>query len=176
MCHHRAGTSQRRVLPPSSATIEALRRAGPLLDSFDIDLPLVRSTPVGRTALAFLNEVAGNSEDASCLSEELMALVEIVQEELLELDMDDLAQWLSGLNVTPSRTDAAEHFWDVFAPDSAGLLGSWDKQVAHLREQLLVTIDPTKHSRSDGHILSRPTCCWPRLTPAMNIGGTSIIR
>ena len=145
--------SQRRVLPPSNATIKALCHRGPLLDSFDIDLPFVRSTPVGRIALAFLSEVSGTSDDTSCLSQELMALAEIVQEELLELDMDDLAQWLSGLNVAPSRTDAAEHFWDVFAPDSAGLLGSWDEQVAHVREQRLVTIDPTKHSRPDGHIL-----------------------
>jgi hypothetical protein len=98
--------SQRRVLPPSNATIEALCHPGPLLDSFDIDLPLVRSTPVGRTALAFLSEVAGTSDDSSCLSQELMALAEIVQEELLELDMDDLAQWLSGLNVAQhGRTD-----------------------------------------------------------------------
>ena len=145
--------SQRRALPRSNAAIEALCHQGPLLDSFDIDLPLVASTPAGRTALAFLSEVAGIPDDASCLSQELMTLAEIVQEELLELDTDDLAQWLSGLNVAPSCTDAAEHFWEVFAPNSAGLLGSWDKQVAHVREQRLVTIDPIEHVLSDGHIL-----------------------
>jgi len=145
--------SQRRTLPPSNAAIEALCCAGPLLDSFDIELSTVRSTPAGRTALAFLNEVAGSSDDASCLSPELMALARAVREELLELDMGDLARWLGGLDVAPPRADAAEHFWDVFAPDSAGLLGSWEIQVAHVREQRLVTIDPIKHSRPDGHIL-----------------------
>jgi hypothetical protein len=145
--------SQHRVHPSSNAVIEALCCDGPLLDSFGIDLPVVRSTPAGRTALAFLSEIAGTSADASCLSQELMALVEIVQEDLTGLDMDRLAQWLGGLDAAPLPTDAAERFWDVFAPDSAGLLDSWDKQIAHVREKRLVTIDPIEHGRSDGHIL-----------------------
>jgi hypothetical protein len=109
--------------------------------------------PAGSTALAFLSEVAGTSDDVSWLSQELTALAQIVRKELLELDMDGLAQWLGGLDVAPLRSDAAEHFWDVFAPHSAGLLGSWDEQVAHVREQRRVTLDQIERSRSDGHIL-----------------------
>jgi hypothetical protein len=145
--------SQHRVPLSSNAVIKALCCDGPLLDSFGIDLPVVRSTPAGSTALAFLSEIAGTSDDASCLSRELMALVEIVQEDLAELDLDRLAQWLGGLDAAPQRTDAAERFWDVFAPHLAGLLVSWDKQIVHVREHRLVTIEPIEHSRSDGHIL-----------------------
>jgi hypothetical protein len=82
-----------------------------------------------------------------------MALAPIVRDELAELDMDDLAQWLEALDVPPSRNDAAERFWSVFAPDSAGLLGSWDTQVARVRQQRLITVDPIESGIPSGHIL-----------------------
>ena len=141
------------ISPSPTTVISALCCDGPLLDSFDIDLRIVRFTLAGRTALAFLSEVAGTSDDASCLSQELMALVTIVREGLAELDMDNLAQWLGGLDTAPLLADAAERFWNVFAPDSAGLLGSWDKHVARVREQRLVTIDPIERVHPDGRIL-----------------------
>ena len=147
------GMSRQRISPSARTVVNALCRDGPVLNSFGIDLPIVRSTPAGRTALTFLSEVAGTPDDASSLSHELLALARTVREELAELDMDELAQWLGGLDAAPMTSDTAEHYWDVFAPDSAGVLGSWDKRVARLRDQRLVVVDKEGQTHSDGHIL-----------------------
>jgi hypothetical protein len=147
-------TPGRHPSAPSNAIVDALCSAGPLLDSFDIDLSSVRSTSAGRSALAFLGHIAGKPDDTSSLSGELVDLANAVREELDELDTDGLAQWLGELEVPPSRGDAAERFWRVFAPESAGLLNSWDEQVARVRRQRLVTVDPIDRGLpTERHIL-----------------------
>lgn len=82
-----------------------------------------------------------------------MTLVQIVREELVELRMDDLALWLQGLAAPPLPDEAAERFWEVFAPDSAGLLDSWGEQVTDLRDRRLISIDMVDGDHPDGHIL-----------------------
>jgi len=133
--------------------IEALCSEGPLLDSFNIDLRTVQSTPAGRAALAFLREVAGIADDSTSIPRDLMALVPAVHEELVALDVDDLALWIQGLDAPPLAAEAAECFWEVFAPGSAGLVGSWGEQVARVRDQRLVTVDPLERVPLDGNIL-----------------------
>lgn len=145
---------------PFATVLGALCSDGPILDAFAVSTADIEHGTAADLALEFLRSLTNGlgataptpSSHADTL-ERLGRLADPVREELERLSLRPLARWIQGIAETPTPNEAAEHFWEVFSPNSVGLLDSWDHQVESLREQRSVTIAPDGFAKNTGHIL-----------------------
>ncbi|MEN8237621.1 MAG: hypothetical protein ABFR53_00325 [Actinomycetota bacterium] len=124
----------------------ALCRDGPVLKAFGVNTDGIQDGSASSVAIAFLRLLAGDTVATSSGSfaetrDSVLELVEPALGELDNLDLSALASWITSLDTPPAPDEAAERFWEVFAPDSAGVLDRWEQAVDALRSRRLVIVE-----------------------------------
>ncbi len=107
-----------------TTVLGALCETGPLLDAFDIPTEWPDQSGPGARAQASIRYLTRSAPPSTADTLEpqvdpVQALAPMIVSELESVDCSDLASWLSALHASPTRQEAADRFWKVFAPATA---------------------------------------------------------
>jgi hypothetical protein len=143
-----------------STVLEVLCTDGPILEAFGIDTTSIGAGTTSNLALEFLRCLATGvliptSADTGFADAvgSLNHLAPPTRAELDALPLDSLAHWIRSVESPPDRERAAERFWQVFSPNAAGIMASWDENVARLRRQRLVHVEQVASGAPGGRVL-----------------------